>query len=370
MASTEPAALRETPLADLHRRRGARLVDFAGWRMPLSYPEGTVAEHERTRAAASLFDVAHMGAVTLAGEGAAAGLERLTPAGITTLAPERQRYALLTTDDGGILDDVMVANTGEALLVVVNAARREADLARLREGLPDVEVVTRDDLGLLALQGPAAEAVLAAVDPRAATLRFMDAATLRLDGTEAWASRSGYTGEDGFELLVPTDRLEGVAERLLADERVGLAGLGARDTLRLEAGLCLHGADLDETTSPVEAALAWSIPKRRRAEGGFPGAARIAAELDAGPARLRVGLRPVGRRPVRAGAPLRDTDGVTVGVVTSGGWGPSVGGPVAMGYVPPALAASRPTLAAEVRGREVAVDVVDLPFVTHRYRRS
>ncbi len=369
MAGSDPAALRETPLVDLHRRHGAKLVDFAGWRMPLAYPEGTVAEHLRTRSAASLFDVAHMGAVALGGD-AAADLERLTPAGITTLAAGRQRYALLTNEAGGILDDVMVANTGEGLLVIVNAARREADLARLREGLPGVEVTARDDLGLLALQGPDAEAVLAAVDPAAADLRFMDAARLDLDGTAAWTSRSGYTGEDGFELLVPASRLEAVATRLLDDPRVGLAGLGARDTLRLEAGLCLYGADLDERTSPVEAGLAWSIPRRRRAEGGFPGAERIAAELDAGPARLRVGLRPQGRKPVRAGATLRDAEGATVGVVTSGGWGPSVGGPVAMGYVPASLATARPTLIAEARGAELAVDVVDLPFVTHRYRRS
>jgi aminomethyltransferase len=371
MADRDTATLRETPLHAFHERHGARLVPFAGWDMPVSYPAGTVAEHTHTRTHASIFDVAHMGAVELRGDGAAEALERLTPAGVANLAPGRQRYALLTNDVGGIEDDVMVANTGDALLMIVNASRRDHDLALLRRGLPGIEAVERLDLGLLALQGPEAEAVLAADDPSAAAMRFMDARHVTVAGVEVWASRSGYTGEDGFELLVPADRMETVAERLLSDERVELAGLGARDTLRLEAGLCLYGNDLDAATTPVEAGLVWTIPKRRREDAdGYPGAARIAAEIADGPSRVRVGLRPQGRKPVRAGATLRDgASGETVGVVTSGGWSPSTGGPVAMGYVAPDHAATGRDLVADVRGRDVPATIADLPFVPHGYRR-
>lgn len=370
MVDRDTATLRATPLRDFHERHGARLVPFAGWEMPVSYPDGTVAEHTGTRRHVGLFDVAHMGAVELHGDDAPAALERLTPAGITTLAPGRQRYALLTNDEGGIEDDVMVANAGDKLVVVVNAARRDHDLALLRDGLPGIDVVERTDLGLLAVQGPQSADLVAEHDPAARDMRFMDARDLTVAGTPVWASRSGYTGEDGFELLVPADRMEAVAEELLADDRTLLAGLGARDTLRLEAGLCLYGNDLDTTTSPVEAGLLWTIPKRRRADtSGYPGAARIAAEIADGPSRLRVGLEPHGRRPVRDGAVLRTTSGDEVGVVTSGGWGPTVGAPVAMGYVDPGHADPGQELVADVRGKNVAVTVADMPFVPHGYRR-
>ncbi|MDH4364391.1 MAG: glycine cleavage system aminomethyltransferase GcvT, partial [Acidimicrobiia bacterium] len=367
---------------------GGRLVGFAGWELPVQY-EGVIAEHTWCRTSAALFDVSHMGVVELRpGTGAggtdgvaavAQALETLTPAAVTSLEPGRQRYALLTTDEGGIIDDLMLTNRGDHLVAVVNASRRAVDLAHLRQRLTPagVVVVERTDLALLALQGPRAVDALARLVPAAAGLVFMDhvvvgGATLP-DGIATGplgVARSGYTGEDGFELTVAAERAEALARALLAQPEVRPAGLGARDTLRLEAGLPLYGHDLDLATSPVEADLAWSIPKRRREDGRFPGAARVRAELAAGPARRRVGLAVEGRRPVRDGAALRTADGAPAGTVTSGGYGPTVEAPVAMGYVPTPLAADGQSLIADVRGTDVPVRVAPLPFTPHRYVRG
>jgi aminomethyltransferase len=383
MTDPEP---RRTPLADLHRELGGRMVHFAGWEMPIQY-EGVIAEHEWCRASAALFDVSHMAVVELrqAGRGGGAdvagALEALTPASVQTLERNRQRYAVLTNDGGGVIDDLIITNRGSDLMLVVNSARRQIDLAHLRHGLPGIEVVERPDLTILALQGPRAAAVLSRFAPEIRDLVFLDHAVLDLhliDVTGARAgivermtvSRSGYTGEDGFELIAPGDRCEELARALLAQPEVHPAGLGARDTLRLEAGLPLYGHELDETTSPIEAGLAWTVAKSRRAEGGFPGADRILRELEEGPSRVRVGLRPTGRRPVRDGAALRTADGLPAGTVTSGGYGPTVGAPVATGYVLAALATEGQELVADVRGKDVPVLVAPTRFVNPRYHRG
>ncbi len=367
------AGLRTTPLHALHAELGAKLVAFAGWEMPIQYEDGVLAEHGWCRSAAGLFDVSHMAVVDLVGDDPAAALERLTPAGVTTLAEGRQRYGLLLNDDGGVVDDFMVTNWGDRLTMVVNASRRAVDLAILRDGLAGVDVIERTDVALLAIQGPEAAAVVTGIDPSLDGSVFLDNRPATFGGIDVMAARAGYTGEDGFELAVPADRADELARLLLDDPRVRPVGLGARDTLRLEAGLCLYGNDLDETTSPVEADLVWSMPKRRREAGDFPGADRVTAELADGPTRVRVGLQPEGRRPVRDGAGLRpadDADRDPVGVVSSGGFGPSVDRPVAMGYVPPSLAADGTALIADVRGKDVPVTVAPLPFVPHRYQRG
>lgn len=379
---SDTAALALTPLDALHRRLGAKMVPFAGYAMPLQYPAGILQEHQHTRAAAGLFDVSHMGQVVLRApsgraEDAALALETLVPADIVSLSPGRQRYAVFTDDTGGILDDLMVSNQGDHLVLVVNAARKAADLAHLRDRLGGrcaVEPLT--DRALIAVQGPGAEAVLAALASEAAAMRFMDVRPLTLAGAACLVSRSGYTGEDGYEISVPADRAVALCEALLAAPVVQPVGLGARDSLRLEAGLCLYGSDLDPGTTPVEAALEWSIPKARRTggvrAGGFPGAEVILRQLADGAARRRVGLAPEGRAPVRAGAALFGTadGGEPVGVVTSGGFGPSIGAPVAMGYVPVAAAAVGTVLFADVRGKRLPVRVAALPFVPPRYKRS
>ncbi|MEM7272619.1 MAG: glycine cleavage system aminomethyltransferase GcvT [Actinomycetota bacterium] len=365
----EAAALRVTALHDLHRELGARLVPFAGWEMPIQY-EGVIAEHTWCRSSAGLFDVAHMAVIELRGDDPAASLERLTPAGITTLAEGRQRYGLLLNDDGGVIDDFIVTNWGDHLAMVANASRRDVDLAHLRDRLPELDITERADIALLAVQGPAAAEVVIGLAPALADTVFLDNRRVEIDGVPVAAGRSGYTGEDGFELAVATEDAEALARRLLADERVRPVGLGARDTLRLEAGLCLYGNDLDETTSPVEADLVWTMPKRRREAGDFPGGDRIRRELTDGVDRVRVGIRPDGRRPVRDGAALTTADGTPAGTVTSGGFGPTVDGPVAMGYVSPTLAEPGTPLSADVRGKAVACTVHPLPFTPHRYRRG
>lgn len=369
-----PASLRHTPLFDLHRELDARLVDFAGWALPVRYDPGPVAEHLNTRDSASLFDVSHMAVVELHGSsrgGAAAALESLAPADVVGLADGRQRYTMFTNDRAGIVDDLMVAAVGEQLVLVLNASRREAGLDLLRSTVADhgVEVVERSDLALLAVQGPAAVAAVAGMGPGVDELGFMEIGIFEVAGVECRVSRSGYTGEDGVELQVPADAAVEVARALLATREVGPAGLAARDSLRLEAGLCLYGNDLDETTTPVEAGLAWTIPGRRRSEGGYPGADIVSEQLRDRPARLRVGLRTEGRQPVRAGARLVDGRGTTVGQVTSGGYGPTFGGPIAMGYVVTSLAAPDTPLIAEQRGKELRVLITELPFVTRRYHR-
>jgi aminomethyltransferase len=363
--------LKSTPLDPLHRQLGARMVPFAGYAMPLQYPAGIMAEHLHCRAKAALFDVSHMGQAVLRGEGAAAALERLTPADVQVLKPGRQKYALLTAPDGGILDDFMVANRGDHLFLVVNAACKDADFDHIVAHLPASVALERwDDRALLALQGPAAEAVITRLGgAAAAALPFMGVADVTVAGIPAIASRSGYTGEDGFEISVAADHAHALATAMLADPDVAPAGLGARDSLRLEAGLCLWGSDIDRTTSPVEAALVWTIGKRRRAEWSFLGAERVRAELEAGPKRLRVGLRPEGRAPARAHTPIVAADGTALGEVTSGGFAPTLNAPVAMGYVPPSFAADGTPVELMVRGRALAARVSPTPFVPHRYRR-
>jgi aminomethyltransferase len=364
-------------LHDLHVQLGGKMVPFAGYEMPVQYPAGVMKEHLHTRSAAGFFDVSHMGQVILrpTSDMAAlcAGFEALMPVDVAGLAPGRQRYGLFTNDAGGILDDLMFANRSDHLFVVVNAACKAADIAHMQAHLADVaEVIPVTDRALFALQGPGAEAALAALLPGVAAMRFMDVAILPWHGGEVWVSRSGYTGEDGFELSVADGQALAFAQALLAQPGVLPIGLGARDSLRLEAGLCLYGHDIDTTTSPVEAGLSWAIQKVRRTggarAGGFPGADRILRELAEGPARLRVGLRPETRAPMREGTEL--FAGPTAqGIVTSGGFGPSVEGPVAMGYVPAALATLGTALEGEVRGKRLPVTVVALPFIPNTFKR-
>lgn len=377
MADRDEADLATLALDALHRELGARMVPFAGHLMPVQYAAGVMTEHLHTRAAAGLFDVSHMGQIVLrpkAGMDALRrGLEATMPVDVLGLAAGRQRYGLLTDAAGGILDDLMFADRVDHLFTVVNAACKTQDLAHLSAALHDVaDVEPVTDRALLALQGPQAGAVMAAIAPGTAMMSFMDVAILPSAFGELWVSRSGYTGEDGFEISVHEAGAEALARALLADARVLPVGLGARDSLRLEAGLCLYGHDMDRTTSPVEANLAWAIPRVRRTggarAGGFPGAPRILLELDQGPARLRVGLRPEGRAPMREGTALFGGDR-PLGHVTSGGFGPSVGAPVAMGYVPADLAAPGTQLEGEVRGKRLPVTVSSLPFHPTSYKR-
>ena len=381
MAEPAAPALRRTPLHALHLRLGARMVGFAGYEMPLHYPAGIIKEHLHTRASAGLFDVSHMGQIALyprSGrlEDAARALEALVPTDVLALAAGRLRYTVFTNQAGGILDDIMVANLGDHLRLVVNAASKEADEAHLRAHLAaDCRIEPLAVRALIAVQGPQAEAALATFAPEILSMRFMDAGAVRLFGEPCIVSRSGYTGEDGFEISITGGKAEDFCNALLRQAAVAPVGLGARDSLRLEAGLCLYGADLDPTTTPVEAALDWTIPKARRAggarAGGFPGAEVILAQFAAGAKRRRVGLRPEGRAPVRGGAPLyRDeSDPTAVGTVTSGGFGVSLGAPVAMGYVPRADASPGRRLFAAVRGKRLAVGVCALPFVALHYKR-
>ncbi len=373
------ADLRRTGLFDLHLELGGKMVPFAGWEMPVQYPMGVMGEHQHTRAHAGLFDVSHMGQVILRPPkggtvaDAARALEALVPVDVIGLGEGRQRYAMFTNEDGGILDDLMVANRGDHLFLVVNAARVGHDVAMMRGRLGEgVTVELISDRALLALQGPEAQAALERIVPEVAEMRFMDVAVLPVSGGDVWVSRSGYTGEDGFEISVPEDEAEGFARALLAMEEVAPIGLGARDSLRLEAGLCLYGSDIDETTSPVEAGLTWAIRKARRKggarAGGFPGATRILGELEDGPARKRVGLAPEGRAPMRAGTEIFDGD-EKVGEVTSGAFGPTLGAPMSMGYVAAGSAATGTRLTGEVRGKRLPVEVVDLPFVPANFKR-
>ncbi len=368
---TDPAAgdgLR-TPLYDLHVALGARMVPFVGWSMPVQYKTGIIAEHNHTRTAASLFDVSHMGQVAVAGQGAAAALERLVPGDVRGLTVGRVRYTVLTNEAGGIIDDLMVARTEGGLHLVVNASRRAVDLAHLTDGLPDEMVAELSDRALLALQGPKAPEVMARLAPAAADLPFMGTDEFDLDGARVAIARSGYTGEDGFEISVHATDAERVARRLLDAPEVAPAGLGARDTLRLEAGLCLYGSDIDEETTPVEAGLSWTIPRRRRAEANFPGADIIVAELSAGPGRKRVGIRLDGRAPARHGAEIADAAGNHIGHVTSGSFGPTAGGPIAMGYVDPEHSAEGTPVGVKVRDTLLPGRIVAMPFVPHRYAR-
>ncbi len=373
--------LKHTPLHALHVARGGKMVPFAGYDMPVQYAAGVLKEHLHTRTFAGLFDVSHMGQIALRPksgrlEDAALALEQLVPQDIAAIAPGRQRYAQFTDEKGGILDDLMVANFGDHLFLVVNAACKAEDEAHLRAHLSDrcsIDVLA--DRALIALQGPKAEAALAKLGADLSAMKFMDAGPRRLARFDCFVSRSGYTGEDGFEISVPAADAEAFVSRLLDDPDVLPIGLGARDSLRLEAGLCLYGHDIDTTTTPVEAALEWSVQKSRRhggaRAGGFPGASTILKQLDSGASRRRVGLKAEGRAPVREGAPLF-ADGTStepIGKVTSGGFGPSLNAPVAMGYVPSPLAAIGTTVFAEVRGQRLPLKVASTPFVPNTYKR-
>jgi aminomethyltransferase len=373
------AELKRTPLYDLHIELGAKMVGFAGYDMPVQYPMGVMKEHLHTRAAAGLFDVSHMGQVVLKAESydaAAKAFEALVPMDVLGLGAGRQRYGFFTNDAGGIEDDLMFVNRGDHLFVVVNAACKEADIARMIATLtPEVSVAEITDRALVALQGPAAEAALARLNPAVSDMAFMDFADVELDGVACWVSRSGYTGEDGYEISIPADTAEGLCRKLLAMEEVAPIGLGARDSLRLEGGLCLYGNDIDAATSPIEAALTWAIQKVRRADGdragGFPGADRIYGDLAEGVARKRVGLAPQGRAPMRAGTQLfaEAEGGDPIGEVTSGGFGPTLNGPVAMGYVGSAQASPGTEIFGEVRGKRMPVTVAKMPLVPANFKR-
>jgi aminomethyltransferase len=372
--TTASDSLKRTPLYALHAALGAKIVPFAGYEMPVQYPMGILNEHLHTRRAAGLFDVSHMGQIRLTarpGKNAAAAIERLVPGDIAGLKPGQMRYTQLTNEQGGILDDLMVTSTGDHLLLVVNAACKDADLAHIQCHLADdVEIEPMFARGLLALQGPAAVDVLAAHAPQVRAMVFMTGSFVMLDGAECYVTRSGYTGCDGYEISTPADAAERIAKLLLADDGVKPIGLGARDSLRLEAGLCLYGHDIDTGTTPVEAGLVWSIGKERRVQGGFPGDQIITRQIASGPPRRRVGLRPEGRTIAREGAEIVDAGGSVIGKVTSGGFGPSLNGPMAMGYVDRAHAATGTKLALMVRGKKVPAEIVPMPFVKHTYWRG
>ena len=381
LAREDQAYLKRTPLHALHASLGGKMVPFAGYDMPVQYAPGVLREHLHTRSAAGLFDVSHMGQIVLRPksgrvEDAALALERLVPQDIVAIAPRRQRYAQFTNEDGGILDDLMVANFGEHLFLVVNAACKADDEAHVRKQLSDAcEIEPLAGRALIALQGPKAEAVLAKFCAEAPAMRFMDSGPHRVDGINCFVSRSGYTGEDGFEISVPADQAERLAKALLTESAVLPIGLGARDSLRLEAGLCLYGHDIDTTTTPVEGALEWSVQKSRRnggaRAGGFLGAEAILKQFDKGATRRRVGLKPEGRAPVREGATLfaDSSSSEPIGKVTSGGFGPSLNAPIAMGYLPSSHAANGSTVFAEVRGQRLPMQVAPTPFVPNTYKR-
>lgn len=369
--------LLKTPLHALHIELGARMVPFAGYDMPVQYPLGVMKEHQHTREHAGLFDVSHMGQIRLTGADAALALEALVPVDIIDLPVGMQRYAMFTNEHGGILDDLMVANLGnDQLFLVVNAACKEQDLAHLRKHLSGHCTVEPlfEERALLALQGPQAVTVLERLAPEVARMTFMQFAPVTLQGVTCYVSRSGYTGEDGFEISVPAEHAEALARRLLAEPEVQAIGLGARDSLRLEAGLCLYGHDMNEKTTPIEASLLWAISKARRVDGpragGFPGAEQIFAQQQQGVARKRVGLLPQERTPVREGAEIVDADGTPIGTVCSGGFGPTLGAPLAMGYVDAAFTSLDTDVWAIVRGKRVPMKVAKMPFVPQRYYRG
>jgi aminomethyltransferase len=379
-AAAAGAPLARTPLYDLHVNLGARMVGFAGYAMPVQYPSGIIGEHLFTRRQASLFDVSHMGQAILSGPNAAYRLEALVPGDIAALAPGRMRYTLLLNEDGHILDDLMVTRLPgedgrERLFLVVNAATKAADFAHLAAGLPDCTLTILGDRALIALQGPMAAEVLCRHLPLSeakaiAAMPFMSAQALEWQGAPLHISRSGYTGEDGFEISLPATAAQAFAHELLSEADVRPAGLGARDSLRLEAGLCLCGHDIDDTTDPVEAGLLWTIPKKRREAGGFVGAEHVKRAIANGPSRLRVGLMLEGKIPAREGALIKTGEARTIGRVTSGGFAPSLGRPVAMGYVDAAYAAPGTQILLSVRERELAARIVPLPFVPYHYHRG
>lgn len=373
------APLKTTPLHALHLELGARMVPFAGYDMPVQYKDGVLNEHLHTRQAAGLFDVSHMGQAFLTGpdhETVARAIEKLVPGDVLDLEPGATRYTLLLNEKGGIRDDLMITRMAGAendgkLFLVVNAACKDADFAHIAANMPaGVTLSVLADRALIALQGPKAAAAMAELAPQTTDQAFMTVRETDIDGAACLVSRSGYTGEDGFEISVPADKAEALARKLLSDERVKPIGLGARDSLRLEAGLCLYGHDLDEETTPIEGALTWTISKRRRAEDEFPGADVVLGQIANGVARKRVGILPEGKAPAREGTDITDMDGNKIGVITSGGYGPSVGGPIAMGYVETAFARDGTPLQLVVRGKARPARVTKMPFVEKRFYRG
>ena len=372
-------ALRKTPLYDLHRDLGAKLTEFAGYEMPVQYGLGILGEHQHTRAKAGLFDVSHMGQVILRGRSyteTALALEKLLPTDVLGLEVGRQRYGLLTTNSGGILDDLMFSNRGDHIFIVLNAACKNSDIKHLKSLLePEILVEEVLNRALIALQGPASETVLGELNPQVKNMKFMDVETLLVSGVECWISRSGYTGEDGFEISIPATEAELVTRSILSNEDVEFIGLGARDSLRLEAGLCLYGHDINQATTPVEASLTWAIQKARRANGeragGFIGSKIILKQLDEGTERKRVGFLPQTRAPMREGVEVFETERSkdTIGIITSGGYGPTVGHPVAMGYIDSKYAQNKNNLFGELRGKRVPVKVSKIPFVPLNFKR-
>ncbi|SFG06328.1 glycine cleavage system aminomethyltransferase GcvT [Neptunomonas qingdaonensis] len=376
MAEIQSGDLHKTALFDLHVELGAKMVPFAGFEMPVQYPLGVKKEHIHTRTQAGLFDVSHMGQVKLTGANAAAALETLVPVDIIDLPVGKQRYALFTNAEGGIMDDLMVANYGDWIYVVVNAACKEQDIAHMRANLGEgVQIEVLDDRELIAIQGPTAAAALARIQPEVASMVFMDSRQMSIDGVDCIISRSGYTGEDGYEISIPTADTERLVRLFLAQPEIEAIGLGARDSLRLESGLCLYGHDLDNTTTPLEGSLIWAISACRRAggerAGGFPGADKILDQIsNKNWTRKRVGLLGAGRAPIREGAELFDAEDNKIGIVTSGTYGPTIEAPVAMGYVATAFSALDTQVFAEVRGKKLPMTVARMPFIEQRYFRG
>ncbi len=369
--SDPSTTLLNTPLDALHRELDAKMVPFAGYDMPVQYPLGVLKEHEQTRARAGLFDVSHMGQAYLKGSEAIAAIETLVPGDIDGLAGDGVRYTLLTNDRGGIIDDLMVSKFDGDLFLVFNAACKEQDIAHITAGVGDrakLEVI--EDRALIALQGPVAADVLARFIPAARHMSFMTIARLHWGDVECIITRSGYTGEDGYEISIPAGDAENICRLLLGEEEVEACGLGARDSLRLEAGLCLYGNDIDQNTTPIEAGLTWVVGKRRREDRGFPGADIIVQQIADKSAKKRVGIRPDGRAPARAGTEITDADGNVVGIITSGGFGPTAGGPVAMGYVPTDMAAPDTEIGLSVRGKILPARIAKMPIVPHRYHKD
>ena len=362
-------APKRTPLYDLHVELGGKMVDFAGWEMPVQYPMGIMGEHKQCREKAALFDVSHMGQVILRGENVGEKLETLCPQAYAGLNEGKARYGFFTNEDGGIMDDLIVSNAGDHYFVVVNAALRHQDIPHMQANLDGVEVTEIFDRALVAVQGPKAEDVVGNLCPAARDLKFMETTVADIDGVECRISRLGYTGEDGYEISIPEADAIRISKLFLAHEDCEPAGLGARDSLRLEAGLCLYGNDIDQSTSPIEASLAWAIQKRRKEEGGFPGAARIQKELAEGPSKKLVGIKPEGRAPARQGVEVQSEGGDTLGTITSGSFGPTVGGPVAMGYVAADHAQPGTKVNLIIRGKAQPAEIVALPFVTQNYKR-
>ena len=372
-------SLRKTPLNALHREFGAKLTEFAGYEMPVQYGLGILGEHQHTRKKAGLFDVSHMGQVILSGqsyEETALSLEKVLPMDVLGLEIGRQRYGFLTNDDGGILDDLMFSNRGDHIFVVLNAACKDSDIKYLRSLLePNISIKEIENRALIALQGPASEAVLGKYHPQIKNMKFMDVETLPIDGSECWISRSGYTGEDGFEISIPAEAAEPITRSILSNQNVEFIGLGARDSLRLEAGLCLYGHDIDQATTPIEASLTWAIQKARRSNGsrasGFIGSEIILKQLAGGTNKKRVGFLPQTRAPMREGVEIfgTETSKEAIGKITSGGYGPTVGYPIAMGYINSEYANSEDDLFGELRGKRVPVKVSNLPFVPLNFKR-